>query len=433
MMDRKFLEGEINVRVPEDKSCQRIISVEIAPERFRGEKDRVLKEMVKEVAIPGFRKGKVPADVVERRFADEIRAEAIRSILPQAYEHVVAEHNLEPVADPEFRDVKVTDGSPLSFTLCVEVFPRFEIESYREIKLEREAVTVTDEDVEEVLKNLQERSADFLKVDRPAAMGDVVTLDFTPIASDGTVDVKSRVSNYPVQLGTGQIFPAFEEAVTGRRLGESGKVKVDYPKDYKPERLAGMTIEYEFSVKDVREKKIPPMDDAFAAKVDGRFKTLAELREDIRVRLVEEKEKEARRRVEEGAIDLIIERNPFDIPKSMQERFKKELQSEDAHRREMAGVGKEQDEEKRKQIDEFFDRIALRNIKRYFVMERIAEKEGVDVSEAEVERELQEIADENGRPVEDIKKLFMKDHDRIANLKSRLRERKIFEIILGAA
>jgi len=432
-MDRKFLEGEINVRVPEDKSCQRAISVEITPERFKGERDRVLKEMVKEVALPGFRKGKVPVDVVRRRFADEIKAEAIRSILPQAYEHVVVEHGLEPVGDPEFRDVNAADDSPLSFTLCVEVFPRFEIESYREIKLERKAVTVTDEDVEEVMKNLQERSADFLKVDRPAMTGDVVTLDFTPIASDGTVDIKARVNNYPVELGSGQIFPAFEEAIAGRRAGESGKVKVDYPNDYKPERLAGTTIEYEFAVNDIREKKVPSMDDAFAAKVDARFKTLIELREDVRLRLVAEKEREERRQREERAIDLIIERNPFDIPKSMQERFKKELQSEDAHRREMAGVGGEQDEEKRKQIDELFDRIALRNIKRYFVMERIAEKEGIDVSEADVDRELQEIADENGRPVEDIKKLFIKDRDRIANLKSRLRERKILEIILGAA
>jgi trigger factor len=230
-MERKFLEGEINVRVAEDKSCQRTISVEISPERFDGEKNRVLKEMVKEVALPGFRKGKVPVETVQRRFADEIRSEAIKNILPQAYEHVVMEHSLEPVGDPEFRDVKASDGNPLSFTVCIEVFPRFELESYRGIKVEKTAVEVTDEDVEEVMKNLQERSADFLKVDRPAATGDVVTLDFTPIRSDGTVDVKSRVNNYPVQLGAGQIFPAFEEAIAGKRAGESGKVKVDYPKD----------------------------------------------------------------------------------------------------------------------------------------------------------------------------------------------------------
>ncbi|MFA4948449.1 MAG: trigger factor, partial [Candidatus Krumholzibacteriia bacterium] len=337
------------------------------------------------------------------------------------------------VGDPEFRDVKALGDDPLSFTVCVEVFPRFEIGEYRGIKVEAEEPVVTDEEVEEVIGNLQERSADFIKVDRPAAAGDVVTLDFTPIGIDGAVDVKSLVSNYPVQLGSGQIFPAFEEAIQGKGLGESGKVDVDYPADYKPERLAGKKIGYEFTVNDVREKQVPALNDEFAAKVDTRFKTLIELREDVRARLLEEKTKEERRKREERAMDLIIERNPFEIPRTMQDRFKKELRAEDERRREEAGAEKEESEEKRKQIDEFFDRVALRNIKRYFVMERIAEKEGIDVSEADVDKEFQQIADENGRQIEDVKKLFMKDHERVANLKSRLRERKILGIILGAA
>ncbi len=432
-MEKKFLEGEIKMQVAEEQGCRRVITVEITPGRFKDERSRVLKEMIKEVAIPGFRKGKVPADIVEKRFADEIRTEAIRNILPLAYEHAVVEHGLEPVGDPEFREVKITDDAPLSFNICIEVFPRFEIEKYRDMKVEAADAAVTDAEVEEVIGNLRERSADFNKVDRPAAAGDVVTLDFTPIGADGSIDVKSRVTNYPVEIGTGQIFPVFEEAIVGKRAGESGKVEVDYPADYKPERLAGQKIGYEFTVNDVREKQVPPLDDSFAAKVDARFKTLVELREDVRARLIEEKTKEDRRKREEQAIDLIIAQNPFDIPRTMQDRFKKELVAEDERRRESAGVGKEENEEKLKQIDEFFDRVALRNIKRYFIMERIAEKEGVEVTEADVDREFQQIAEENGRQIEDVKKLFMKEHERIENLRSRLRERKIFAIILGAA
>jgi FKBP-type peptidyl-prolyl cis-trans isomerase (trigger factor) len=301
MMEKKFLEGELKVQIAEENGCRRVISVEIAPERFKGERSRVLKEMVKEVALPGFRKGKVPVDIVEKRFEGEIRAEAIRSILPDAYEHIVAENGLEPVGDPEFRDVKAAGDEPLSFNVCIEVFPRFEIEEYRDIKVTADDPVVTDEEVQEVIANLRERSADFIKVDRAAAAGDVVTLDFTPIGPDGTVDVKSRVNNYPVELGSGQIFPAFEEAIVGKRVGESGNVDVEYPADYKPERLAGKKIAYEFTVNDVREKQIPPLDDAFAAKVDAKFKTLDELRADVRGRLIEEKTKEERRKREERA------------------------------------------------------------------------------------------------------------------------------------
>jgi len=430
-MDKKFQGGEISILMSEDKTCQRVISVEIAPARFSDEKSRVLKEMAKEVSLPGFRKGKVPIDVVERRFADEIKAEAIRSILPQVVDHVIVEKKLEPVADPEFRDIKVEENKPLTFTMCVEVSPRLELENYRGVKLEKEEVSVSDGDIEEVLKSLQDRAADYVKVDRPSAREDVVTLDFAPVAKSGEANEKRRVTNYPVQLGAGQILPVFEAAVTGKIAGEKGRVEVEYPADYKPERLAGKKIVYDYVVVDVREKQIPPASDEFAAKVDSSFKTLAELRDDIRKRLIEEKEKEERSRMEERAVDLICERSPFDVPESMRERFKKELQGEDERRRAAAGVEPEKDEEKRKQIAELFDRIALRNIKRYFLMEHIAEKEGVLVSDEEVDTELQGIADASGRSVEDVKKLMLGDRERFANLRSRLREKKIFEIILG--
>jgi trigger factor len=430
-MDKKFQEGEISILASEDKACQRVISVEIAPARFREEKSKVLKEMAREVSLPGFRKGKVPIAVVERRFADEIKAEAIRSILPLALDHVIAEKRLEPVADPEFRDIKADEDKPLTFTMCVEVSPRLELENYRGIKIDKEEQIVTDEEVEEVLKSLQDRAADFVKVERPSALGDVVTLDFAPVAKNGEANEKQRVTNYPVQLGAGQIFPAFEEAVTGKIAGAKGRVEVAYPADYKPERLAGKKMVYDYVLTDVREKQIPPVSDEFAAKVDSNFKTLAELREDIRKRLIEEKEKEERRRMEERAVDLIIERNPFDVPQSMRERFKKELSREDERRRAAAGVAPEEDEEKRKQVAELFDRIALRNIKRYFLMEHVTEKEGVTITDEEVDEELRGIADANGRPVEDVKKLVLRDPERLENLRSRLRERKIFEIILG--
>jgi trigger factor len=432
-MEKKFQESEISILVSEEQACRRVISIEVAPSRFRDEKAKVLKEMVKEVSLPGFRKGKVPVDVVERRFTDEIRAEAIRNILPQAFEHAVAEKQLEPIADPEFRDIKADEDTPLTFTVCVEVLPKIELGEYRGIKLQRETVSVTDEEVEEVLKSLQDRAADYVKVERPAALGDVATLDFAPVDENGQANEKQRVKDYPVQLGAGQIFPVFEEAVTGKTAGEKGRVEVVYPADYKPERLAGKKIMYEYAVNDVREKQLPPLHDEFAAKVESRFKTLAELRDDIRQKLQEEKEKEERRRMEERAIDLIINRNPFDIPGSMRERFKKELVSEDERRRAAAGVAPEDDEEKRKQIDELFDRIAVRNIKRHFLIEHIAEKEGVTVSDEEVGGELQRIADASGKPVEDVKKFVRGDRERLASLRNRLREKKIFEMILGGS
>ena len=287
------------------------------------------------------------------------------------------------------------------------------------------------EEIEAVLESLRERSADHAAVDRPAAAGDVLTIEFAPVGGDGAAVEKQRTKNYPVQLGAGQIFPSFEEALTGKKAGETGRVDVAYPADYESKRVAGRTVTYEFAVNEVRERRLPELDDALVARIDERFATVSALRDDIRSRLAAEKEKEARRRREERAVDLIIERNPFDVPNSMRERFKKELYAEDEQRGKAAGVGPEEDEERRAQMESFFSRVAERNIKRYFVMDYIADKERIEVSDGEIDAELAAIASESGRPVDDLKKYLAQDRDRLAGLRARLRERKLFSIILG--
>jgi trigger factor len=432
-MAKKFQENEISVQVSGGEGCTKDICVEIALERFRDEKSAVLREMIKEIALPGFRKGKVPPDVVEKRFADEIHAEAIKSILPLAYEHLVASEGLEPLGDPRFHDIQAETDKPLTFRVSIEVAPKLEIRDYRGVSVEREAVDVTDEEIEEVVRNLQQRSADYTTVGRPAAAGDLVVLDFGPVGKDGAVNEKKRVTNYPVQLGAGQIFAEFEQAITGKGAGEQGRVEIAYPKDYEPARLAGRTVLYDFAVREVRERKLPELNDELAGKIDSKFKSMADLRADVRERLRAEKEREALRRRQERAVDVILERNPFDVPVSMRERFEAELRREDEQRRESMGAGPEQDEERKKQIDQLFKRIAIRNIKRYFLFEHIAEREGISVSDAEIQGELQRIADESGESVEEIRKIVMKDRDKLSNLTHRIFEKKIFEVILGGS
>ena len=215
-MARRFQEGEISVQVSAADGCMKDICVEIAHARFRDEKAEVLGEMMKEIVLPGFRKGKVPRDIIERRFADEIHAEAIKSILPLAYEHLVASEGFEPLGDPKFGDIKAEADMPLTFQVSVEVAPKLDIGEYRGISVAKEEVAVTDEEIEEVIKSLQQRSADYTKVDRAAAAGDVVVLDFGPVGKDGAVKEKKRVRNYPVQLGAGQIFPSSSRRSSAR-------------------------------------------------------------------------------------------------------------------------------------------------------------------------------------------------------------------------
>lgn len=430
MTDDQGAKG-INASVTSGDDCRRTISIEVPTERFLVEKEKALREITSTVTIPGFRKGKAPREAVLRRYEDEVHQEAIKSVLPGAYAQAVAEHQLQPIGDPVFRDVRFDENEPLRFTVEIEVEPVIELSSYRGIEVERREPVVEDDEVERVLESIREREATFEPVERGAVKDDVVVLDYVPIDEGGEPDEQRRVTGYPVQLGAGQLFPEFEEAVTGLSVGETGRAAIEYPEDYQPEHLAGRRVEYVFTVKEVREKRLPALDDALAAKVDEKFATLDELRADIRQRLREEKEREDKRRREEEAIDRILGDNPFEIPGTMVERYRAELYKEDERRREAAGVGPEQDEKRKREIDELFDRIARRNIKRYFLIDRIAELEKVAVTEDEIRMEIERIAAGSGRPREEAEAFFAAGSEHRRNLRGRIRERKVLETILG--
>ncbi|UCF05549.1 MAG: trigger factor [bacterium] len=432
-MERKIDEHEINTTVTEESGCRRVITVEIARERFTDEQERVLAGMLKKVALPGFRKGKVPPEIVRRRFSEEIQGEALKAILPLAYGHVVSTEKLEPIGDPVFSDVSTEAGELLTFTIEVEVMPAIEIDNYRDMKVPLEKIEVNDEEIDQVLGNLQDRNAEFEPVDRPAVTSDLVVIDYTPVRQDGTVDEKQRVEDFPVELGSGQLFPAFEQAIAGKAKGGTARVEIGYPDDFKPEHLAGKKNTYEFTIKDIREKRVPPLDDAFAQKMGPNLKSINDLREDVKKRLEGEKLREAQRKREEAAIDRLIERHPFEVPRSMYERFKQELHEEDRRRREAMGMEPEKDEEKRKKLDEFLGQVAQRNIKRYFIIDHIATKEGFEIPDDEIEAETVRIATESNRPLEEVKKYFQRGTENFSNLKGRLRERKVFAVMLGSA
>ncbi len=181
----------------------------------------------------------------------------------------------------------------------------------------------------------------------------------------------------------------------------------------------------------MKEKKLPELNDEFASTVDEKFTSLSDLREDISSRMKEEKEEEARRKMEESAIDKILEDNSFDVPATMIDRYRSELAKEDEKRRNMAGVEVEEDEAKKKEIEELFDRIARRSIKRFFLIDHIAGLEGIKITDAEMEAEIDRIAAGSGRPLEEIRPYFEKGGEQRRNLMGRIRERMVFDLILG--
>ncbi|HER44220.1 MAG TPA: trigger factor, partial [Candidatus Eisenbacteria bacterium] len=263
-MEGTFEERDINITITDDKNCRKVVTVEITQERYGSEKERVLRDLVKEVTLPGFRKGKAPAEIVRQRFDETIRSEALKNILPRAYGHIVEKERLEPIGDPVFSDVKEEEAGRLTFRMDIEVVPRFELEGYAGVKIDAETVEVRGDEVDDVVKNLQERQADYAAVDRPAVSGDIVTLDYAPVGLDDLPNEKKKVSDYPAELGTGHLIPEFEKAITGNTAGFTGRVEIAYPEEYGSAELAGRRVLYQFTIKEVKEKRLPALDDEFA-------------------------------------------------------------------------------------------------------------------------------------------------------------------------
>lgn len=430
-MEKSPNEEHFSVSVSSEPECRKLISIEVAPERFRNERERVLRGMLKTVSVPGFRKGKVPADIVRQRYAEEIKAEALRAMLPLAYGHAVTAEKLRPIGEPVFRDIEAREDRPVTFRVEVEVAPDISLDRYRGIAPDEEPVEVGEEEIDAVMENLRKREAEYVVVDRPAVTGDVVVLDYAPVRLDGSVNEKKRVTDYPVELGSGQLFPAFEEAVAGTAAGATARVDIAYPADYRPERLAGRTVTYEFTVKEIKEQRLDPLDDAFAAKIDDSFETLDDLRRDLAKRLRAEKEKEARSKRENAAIDRLIDENPFEIPRSMFERFTNELREDGERRRASMGLPPEEDAEKRAEMEKAIESVALRSIKRYFIIEHIADAEGIAIDDDAVRAEIERIAGEAGRPAEAVESYFAPGSEHRSKLKDTLRERRVLEIVLG--
>jgi len=424
-------EENIKVEVSRKEDCRRLLSIEIGPEMFQGERERVLGDFVKEASVPGFRKGKVPRDLVRRKFADEIEAETLKAVLPAAYSRAVSSEKLKPIGDPVFKDIVADTGKPVSFCVELEVAPELEISEYRGIEVEKEEVEITGEEVDKVIENLRERFADFETVERGCVNDDVAVIDYMPLDDNGEPEEDKKVEDYPVHIGSGQILPDFEKELAGCEPGKTGEVEISYPEDYKPAELAGTRIRYRFTVKEVKEKRLPPLDDELASKVDEKFKTLDDLRKDVRKRLEEEKSKEALNKAREKAIDKIIEENTFEIPLSMVERYVEAMVKEAEERKQRPVGDSEEEKQAREKQDEVFKRIARRNIKRYFIIDYIAGKEKVEAGDEEIDEKIKSLAEGSPRSFEEVRDFFKSRSESYENLRRGVIEDKVFDIILG--
>lgn len=410
---------------------QGVLTVEVDAEKVNEGLDEAFKKVVKKVQIPGFRKGKIPRSLFEKRFGVEsLYADALDILLPEAYAKAVEETGIEPVDRPEIDIEQMEKGKSLIFTAKVTVKPEVTLGQYKGLEVEKLDDTVTDEDVEQELKRLQERHAELVvKEEGTVENGDTVVIDFEGFV-DGEAFEGGKAENYSLVIGSGTFIPGFEEQLIGMAAGEEKDIEVTFPEEYHAEQLAGKPAVFKIKLHEIKTKQLPALDDEFAKDVDEEVETLDALKEKIKERLTKEKKEEAEAALRDAVVQKATENAQMDIPEVMVKNETDRMIREFEQRLQMQGLNLDlyyqfsgQDEAAlREQMKEE----AEKRVRVTLTLEAIVKAENIDVTEEEVEKELQEMASLYNLSVDQLKELL----GTLDGLKEDLKMRKAIDFLV---
>jgi trigger factor len=373
-------------------STKREVQIEIAVEEVTRETEAIIRKYQQLARIPGFRRGHVPASVIRQRFAEDIRTQLVDTLVPRYFRQEMHKQGLVPVSEPQVTDLHVQEGEPLRFKANFEVLPQIKVAGYKELRAAKPDISVSDEEVEESLKNLQEQQATFVSVeDRTLADKDFaqVSLDGKPEDGQGQ---PVHMDDLLVEIGGSNTMPEFTENLRGRSVGDEPSFPVTYPGDFSDPRLAGKTILYTLKVGAIKRKNLPELNDQFAKEL-GDFASLDEVRRRLRENIEAERRRHAERAAKDRLIEELIKRNDFELPEALVER-QVDLRLERGRRALMAQGVKAED---LKKIDLNRLRAAERErarqeVKGSLLLDKIAEEENIQVDEEEINREVEALA-----------------------------------------
>ncbi len=414
--------------------CQRELTIEIPADVVKSETDRLINRYTKVARIPGFRKGKVPAGVIRQRFAEDIKNEIVEQLVPKYFREEVQKQGLSPVSQPRVTDLHLHEGEPLKFTARFEVFPEFKVTPYDDIKVETINTNISEEEVETALNNLRQQHATYTPVeeDRGLADGDFAVVSFkgTPKEDQADPDAKPvEVDEVMVEIGGANTVAEFSENLRGAKPDETRNFDVNYADDFSDKRLAGKTISYEVHVKAIKRKDIPDLNDDFAKELSADLNSVDDLRSRLRENMQAEKQREAEHQGKDKIVEELVKHNDFPIPDSMLNdqidiRLERGLRA-------LAAQG--MTTEHMKKMD--FARLrsgqrdgALREVKASLILEQIADNEKIEVSDEELDREVEMMALQAKQPIEKVRARLTEDGG-LDRIRHRLRNEKTLDFL----
>jgi trigger factor len=418
----------MKVAVEEIEGCKRRLAVEAPVDVVQQEWERAYGRVQKQARLPGFRKGHVPRSLVKVHFSDDVRREVAEHLIPDVYRRALTEAKLDPVNEPDLQDVRLEEGAPLSFVAVVEVKPAINLSDYKGVEVEHKPVAVTADDLSTTLEHMREQQAQFHAVERAAATGDLVVVDYT-LAIDG--HDPSRQTGYEFLVGAGNVLPEIDAAVVGLKAGEERQITLRFADDHRREDLRGRGGNATVKVVEVKEKALPALDDDFAKSL-GEFATLEALRAELMKQLEARRGHDEERALQEKVVDAVIARHEFTVPDAL-------VMRQVAHRIEHAreSVRRQGIDPERMPWD--YEKLiaelrpgAEKAVRRALLLEAIADKEAIAPTDADVDAEVEKLAQASQRPTPALRRMMEKSGD-LEGLRQGIRDRMTLELLVANA
>lgn len=415
--------------------CAYEVKVTIPPANEHKLSDDVFEELRHEAEVPGFRRGRAPRKLIEKKFSKAVRGDVEAKLVNAALEKLVTEKKLDPIGVPEIdglgeEEKERKEGEPLVFTLKFEVRTKVELGKYRGIEIERPSVKIDDKDVDEAIDNYRNRFGVYESLEKgTAAEGDQVIIDFK-----GTIEGEEfpggSAQNYPYILGSKRFFPEFEEALVGKKAGGKVKCTVTFPEDYSSPNLRGKTAKFEIVVNEIKRRKLPELNDEFAAQAG--YANMADMKEKVAANMRESVQRQGNEVAESRALEAVIESSKFELPKSLVKKLAESGYEEKVKELREKHTPNAEIHEHEAELRAAAEAEAISTLKSWAVIQEIAEVEGIEIGDEDFEQEAQALSARTGLDLDTVGRM-MGEEDRRSRYEMRILQRKVLAALLSYA
>ncbi len=404
----------VKTEIKKLSSCRKELNIVMPKDALQPIREEEIRKIRKSVQFPGFRKGKAPLGMITRSYAREIEAYTMESAVQNAFENAVKENDIYVVGMPDPKKVDFNDDGDLTMTIEVDTYPEVELKKYKDMEFVKDKYVIEDAFIDAQIERLRKEQATRTEVDTPVAEGNIVSIDMEELDENDKPIKGKRYTDISVVVGEGRFDPELEKQLIGLEKGTVNKIEKTYPDDFPQKEMAGKVERYNITVNKIENEELPPLDDAFAEKVNPNVKTLAELKESLKKHVQADYEKEAESRLLQDMTQRLIEENPFDLPQSLVDNYLDNIVKDARQRDKVANEAA---------LREYYQNDAVTNMKWYYIQDQIAKDEKIEVEESDIDAFLEKIDNE------DIRKIYKENAGLLDQLKDDIKSRKVQEFL----